>query len=80
MTVSSRFGALGAIDGIAAPWRSLMDRRASGRQQPTPEKVNETATVVSERVHLREIIVTDRRGARLDRTDHCGLTRENIDA
>jgi hypothetical protein len=31
---------------------------AFGRLKPMPEKLNETGTLVSERVHLREIPVT----------------------
>jgi hypothetical protein len=56
MVVSSRFGADGAIGDIAAV-APPQTRKASGRLQATPEKVNETGTLVSERVHLREIVV-----------------------
>jgi hypothetical protein len=46
---------------LMAPSVKLLPRNAPcetfGRLQPTPEKVNETGTLVSERVHVREIVV-----------------------
>jgi hypothetical protein len=56
MVVSSRFGADRAIGDIAAVAPPQFCE-ASGRLKPILEKVNETGTLVSERVHVREIVV-----------------------
>jgi hypothetical protein len=56
MVVSSRFGADGAIGEAAAATPQKPARRAVDCK-PMPEKLNETGTPVSERVHLREIVV-----------------------
>jgi hypothetical protein len=55
MVVSSGFGADGAFGESCRNTPKTCE--ACGRLQPTPEKLNETGTLVSERVHLREIVV-----------------------
>jgi len=56
MVVSSGSALMGAIGEIAA-LTSPKTCEAFGRLKPMPEKLNKTGTLVSDRVHLREIVV-----------------------
>jgi hypothetical protein len=56
MVVSSGSALMGAIGEIAA-LTSPKTCEAFGRLNPMPWKLNKTGTLVSERVHLREIVV-----------------------
>jgi nucleoside-diphosphate kinase len=56
MVVSLRFGADGAI-GETATLASRNARRTFGRSKPIGKKLNEAGTLVSERVHVCEIVV-----------------------
>ena len=46
-------GAIGEIAALTSPKTC----EAFGRLKPMPEKLNKTGTLVSDRVHLREIVV-----------------------
>jgi len=56
MVVSQRFGAIGAIGEIGVP-HGPSTPEPFGRWQPIPVKLNGSAPIASERVHVGEIVV-----------------------